>query len=623
MQKLISPLLKNKFFLISTLLAMIGYFLVLTLRVPVSLLAYWRNYSILSFFLVLLFYYLAFQIPGRGGWLVGFGITLLFFALALLYLWTSGFTNNGIIGGLLPYKDGRFYYWSSQMLLNGERISIMGNQGYERPLFPGFLSFLLLVTQSNLKWSLAILVAIAACAAYLATRRVFEEWGSLPAAVFGALLYTYIQSLLGFNNSELPGYIFGCLGFALLWRSGVDLNITEIALGILATMLAVSARAGAFFIFPALILWAGWVFRKDQRFSFKIAAVVTTIVILAFLTFNVIYPKLVVEPGGVTFGNFAYMLYGQVRGGTGWTEGFRVTGTKDPAVIMQAALDFFRRHPFSLVIGSLKAYRDFFLPISNSIFPYRMGLSVKGIVHFILWLVSIGLLLTGLVKAYRQKSQPLNSMVFATFGGIFLSIPFLPPIDGGSRFYAGTMAFFYAPIALGLKTILRQEKTRDFTTDQTSTPLRFLSIGLITLTILTPISLRILRGPEEIKIPECADHQEPFALRVNPGSYIDLLPDDSQPCNLIPNVCLSDFLTNSEDKSTDDFYQELVNQALTTTGATRIVPSHNFADGNFHYFLGPVEKLPLNTPDHLVAGCAIEIRTEHQSIYKVESILNP
>jgi hypothetical protein len=312
-----------------------------------------------------------------------------------------------------------------------------------------------------------------------------------------------------------------------------------------------------------------------------------------------------------------------VRGGTGWTEGFKVTGTKDPGLIMRAALDFFRRHPFSLIIGTLKAYRDFFLPVSNSIFPYRIGTSAKGIVHFVLWICSMALLVTGLIRAYRERSHPLNSMVLVSFAGIFLSIPFLPPIDGGSRFYAGTMAFFYAPIALGVKSFLRQERTWDITAEPSSKPLRILSVVLITLNILTPISLRILRNPQEILIPECSEDQKPFALRVNSGSYIDLIPDSGQPCNMVPNVCLSDFQKNSEDKSTDDFYQELVAQALSVNAETRIVPYLDFTDGSFHYYLGSIEKLPLNQPEHLVSGCATEIRTEHQSIYKVENIRTP
>ena len=124
-------------------------------------------------------------------------------------------------------------------------------------------------------------------------------------------------------------------------------------------------------------------------------------------------------------------------------------------------------------------------------------------------------------------------------------------------------------------------------------------------------------------VPECSDDQKPFALRVNPGSYIDLIPDSSQPCNRVPNVCLSDFQKNSEDKSTDDFYQELVTQALSANAETRIVPYLDFTGDGFHYYLGSPDELPLNQPEHLVSGCATEIRTEHQSIYKVESIHTP
>jgi len=68
----------------------------------------------------------------------------------------SGFSDNFVIGGLLPYKDAKNYYLGANLLLNGLPIRIAG-QALGRPLFPGFLSSLLLLTGQNLKVALAVL----------------------------------------------------------------------------------------------------------------------------------------------------------------------------------------------------------------------------------------------------------------------------------------------------------------------------------------------------------------------------------------------------------------------------------------------------------------------------------
>ncbi len=76
-------------------------FLLLT-PIPISFTAFFWSYSPLLFFIVFALYALSFQLDGYWGWLLGLGITMTLFALALSYIWSSGYSDNKVIGGLLP-----------------------------------------------------------------------------------------------------------------------------------------------------------------------------------------------------------------------------------------------------------------------------------------------------------------------------------------------------------------------------------------------------------------------------------------------------------------------------------------------------------------------------------------
>jgi hypothetical protein len=126
--------------------------------------------------------------------LTGFGLTMLLFALSLSYLWTSGFSDNFLIGGLLPYKDAKNYYLGANLLLHGLPIRVAG-QALGRPLFPGFLSSLLLLTGQNLKVTLAVLVQLAGIGLYLSARQIRQFMGVLAGALYITFMYFYFQRL--------------------------------------------------------------------------------------------------------------------------------------------------------------------------------------------------------------------------------------------------------------------------------------------------------------------------------------------------------------------------------------------------------------------------------------------
>lgn len=593
-------------------------------KIPPTFSQLFQTYTVILFFIIVFSYFLTFRLPEKWSWLTGLSLTMLIFGLTLSHQWTSGFSNNLIIGGLLPYKDGFSYYTAGvQMLLNGIQIPPDGLQATGRPLFPGFLSSLLFFSHQNLQYVHAIITAAVGFGCYWAARQLYPTLGSLASAIYMALLYFYIQPLIGTTMSELPGFLFGCLGFVLLWKAARKFRLRDLIAGLIVLILAISIRAGAFFIVPLLVLWAGWAFRGEKRFSYRIAFVTLLTALVTFTLTNVLYPQRVVAPGGTTFGNFAYTIYGQVLGGAGWHRAIEDTQTHDSGIVYAAALEFFLKHPTSLMIGIAKSYRDFFLPGDAGVFSFY-GPGDFGWINFTLWGVSTIFLLKGMIKSVREIHSPTAALLSAGWIGIFLSIPFLPPVDGGRRFYASTMAFFFAVPVFAFAGLFKKQTQPS--TQPTHLP-NWLVWGIPTLTLfltsIFPVVLLTTRPLSQITSPSCPAKQLPYITKINPGSYIDLLHDDTSICGLAPALCLKDFKANGAEKNIDDFYEKLITLAETDNSGLRVIPGINFIDRSAHYFVGTPRQLKAFSSGQWIRGCASQTRTSKQSIYKIQTVLSP
>ena len=105
------------------------------------------------------------------------------------------------------------------------------------------------------------------------------------------------------------------------------------------------------------------------------------------------------------------------------------------------------------------------------------------------------------------------------------------------------------------------------------------------------------------------------------GYFIDLIKDDDTLCGIVPNICLDDFQENGTHAASDDLYQALENQAVSNQTVTRILPNNNLIDSKFHFFVGTVDQFDNAKVGQFMTGCATEIRTEYQSVYKIESVI--
>jgi len=595
------------------------FFLALSIKIPFSVSRFFASYSHAFFLILLILYFASFRLSGKFSWLAGACLTLLLFGLTLSFLWTSGFSNDKIIGGLLPYRDAFDYYNGARSILIGKLIANFAGGATWRPLFPGFLASLLLLVKQNLQLAQAILVGIVGICYYLSAYYLRNLLGASAAAIYMTLIYFYIQSLIGSAYTELLGLAFGCLGFVLLSSAGSTKRRADLILGLVILMTAVSVRAGTFFIFPVLVLWAGRAFRKQTSFSWKHAGIALTTIILTYLTVNTIFNKLMVEPGGFPFGNFAFTLYGQVVGGAGYHYAFEELGFRNPASILRAAGRFFLDHPMSFFIGSAKAYRDFFLP-QLGILGFRATDSLTW-TDVIFWLIAIFLMISGLIRLLKKNATPEMSLLIAGFAGIILSVPFLPPIDGGIRIYASTMPFLYALPAYSIaKSFSKEHVGEGFPLIK---PVRAISGILIALTIVVPVFIMKLARTPTVTTPSCSPGQIPYSVMVSKGSYIDLVPDNTVSCGHIPNVCISDLQNNmgTSDPSDLEVYQILISQA--DVSIIRVFPADDMIGGKFHLFVGASSELNFQE-NTIVTGCATNFFVKGRpSIYKIESVVTP
>lgn len=541
----------------------------------------------------------------------GLTLTLAICAFQLLFIWNASVSDNKIIGGLIPYKDSQGYFFAADLLLNGIQIPAHSISA-ARPFYSGLLSFLLFLTNSNLQAVHVLLAALSGGVIFVVAQKVREIYGAIAAALFITVLIYYAKSYFGYLMTETVGLIFGCLAMFLLLTAAQHKNKTALLVGLVTLTIALFIRPGAFFVLPLMILWAAWVFRKGSKISYDVAGIAILSLIATHVIFNQITAARIVEPGAVAFGNFSYSLYGQVRGGTGWHSAIRELGTTDPNVVLRITVDFFLKHPFSFFIASAKAYRDFLL-MDNGLFGGLFNSVIAVNLELFLRLALLGFSVCGVWAFYKTKSD-LGLLQLFTLAGVILSVPFVPPIDGGSRFYAATIPFLFLMPAAGIGYLFKEKEEIAANKNNHSVTISvvFLSAVIIAFPMLVHVNPPLSTPPEPLI---CEDEQESYIARIYQGTYIDIASAES--CGIAPVVCIKNFIENSADKKTDDFFHALLTQTDEIAGTLRIAPIVNHNDGNFYYLVGSPEQIAFEKSGDWVTGCAVEIRTKNQRIYKV------
>ena len=281
----------------------------------------------------------------------------------------------------------------------------------------------------------------------MASLEVQRQYGPWASTVFLLVLSLFYRPLVGTLLSEHLGLALGSLGFALLLR-GVDLRQSSLFLfGCFAMALALSARAGPFFVLPLLALWGARYFRRDSFLSVPVLA--GAVGVMAMGVGSSVGLSWALGRVDGAFSNFSYVLYGLLVGGNWQTalkdhpELLSLDPKEHPARIYALALSILAGDPWSLGRGAWRAWRAF-------LGTYPFGFVGRPGAFVLLAMATVGIVRVG------RRRLATDSLVVAAALGVFLSVPFVPPWDASPmRAYAAVLPLIAVLPALGITAIRR------------------------------------------------------------------------------------------------------------------------------------------------------------------------
>jgi hypothetical protein len=512
-------------------LALAAVFIILTNRAPNLL----RPLSIavrsaftLVFPLAGVGLYAAMRLPGRAGrglaWLAGLAL----FSLALAGLWAGGQNTSFVVSGLLPWSDAANYYADAQRLLDGQRFASIASR---RPLATGLLAVWMAVSGRNLMITQALLVLMTAVACILAALEVRRTHGAAAAALALLVMFFFYRRFAGALVSEHLGLALGALGFALLWRGAGTGSPKALLGGVFLTTLALNARAGAFFVLPALLLWAGWHWRGERRFSWGWAAAAGGVVALGFLVNTLMYQRLG-SPDITPFANFADSFYGVAIGGEGWDRALidhpELAGLSErqrAGQVMAYAWEAIRQNPGGLLRGVFSQYEFFLARPGYSLYSYLSG--ENWLVSRLVEWVMDALCLAGLLAWLRRRTDSYGTMLVLAAAGILLSVPFAPPAHTNQvRAYAASVPFLAALPGYGLWWCLDRLKLGRLQPPAAG-PGRHPGLGwyaglLATLALAGPWVLAQAGSPPPEAAVACEAGLSGVVVQLNPAAHLNI-----------------------------------------------------------------------------------------------------
>ncbi|WP_394826956.1 hypothetical protein [Pendulispora albinea] len=415
-------------------------------------------------------------------------ITQILLVSFLVHLWTLGYEGrNAIVGGILPVSDSNGYYDDALRLVFGERFL---EHSSKRPLFATVLAGFLRLSGSSLRVALLLFALASAWAVARASLEVWRTHGAKSAFVVYAILFFFERRWTGFIQTEQLGLPLGVIGFVLFWRAHArDARGTPgrerewlVYAGLSAISLALMARAGAFFVLPALLWWAARPFSGKERL--RVLAMGSAAALAPYAVHSAV---LHFVGNGVTFSDYPAIFYGLVHG-EDYTYLFQTHPTLAElpvsdrvAATWKIVFDEARAEPLQVLAGFVKSGAGLFTS-PYGMFSYvwtnpddlaledaaavRAAMASDGLLGpLLLWRRTFGIysllnagamgllggafVLGALYALYvvfvRARRDPELSLLRHAMAGVLLSAPFTPPwITSGQQVQTATLAFVAA-----------------------------------------------------------------------------------------------------------------------------------------------------------------------------------
>ena len=492
---------------------------------------------------------------------------LIVFSLPLSSLWFTGRTTYLHVGGLLPWSDPSNYYFGARHLLNEGYLDIWNMR---RPLNAGFFATRLWLVNQDFQLALVLQAWVAALACFLAARELARSHGAAGGVMMFALLYEFMRPHLGIAMSEGLGLSFGCLGFVLLWAACEHTRPWPlVALGMMFLTLGLNARSGAFFVLPALLLWALWAFRAGGSFGWQPAGW-GLVGLCAGFFLNALLLWAFGSDTNMLHSIFAYHLYGLALGGKSWLQIYvdhpevktMLDQNGEGAVakyIYGLAFQEFLNNPklfFLAYWDGLKLYWHnvfFFVEetgyYETGLYGHEQALSDVKLVRVfqILSFFPLGFLL---LRARDHRLLQLGFVVVA----IFASAPLLLR-NGGYRLFAATLPYVAAMPAVGvsfLASVLGRHRSpagssapAGGTPERASpSPQTAVVVGsLLTFsTVIGPMLAVAFHDRPQFDQLACEQGLSPVIFKLGSGSaFLKILPEGSSVPTRVPEIRYEDF----------------------------------------------------------------------------------
>lgn len=538
--------------------------------------------------------YTTYRIPGRLGDLLALTATMSLFALGLAGLWASGSTQSVVLSGLIPLTDAAGYYSDAIRLQYGMDVS---NFTAMRPFFAGVLSFFLWLSERNLMIAVSIFTAITGFASYLTCREIQRTHGAEISIFFLLLIFLYYRHHSGTTMSETLSVAVSLFGTALLWR-GISSQkewFTLFGVGIIA--LALNVRPGAMFVLPTLLLWGGWAFRNQRKFSIKFFAAGAGIILLTFYANNKMI-DFVAGPNGVAFENFAWAFYGLASGGNSYRYVFEahpelglLRDTEVTPAIYKLAFELILTEPLLLIKGVFFYLQMFFSSSWYNAYSFVAGENywVNQTARWGMYILNI----LGIVKWLINRKDAYINLALMTAIGVLASVPFVPPTDAYRvRLYAATIPFFILLPGMGLFFLQEKFPAKFFKPNlREYTEIYSIPVScaiLMALILITPFLVKTTSHPPVLTKTICPPEMESFVTSYDRGMSVNLHRENSVFLDWMPDFHISIFRRNT----------------------------HSLPDINFATILKSI-----NPPSTIFY--AMDVQTGQQAIVAVETALLP
>lgn len=438
--------------------------------------------------------------------------------LALFGLWRSGLSDGHVLGGVLPFSDGSAYFHDTLHYLSKGHFSF---QSSRRPIFTAFMTSIYALLGQDYRLTLMAMVLVAGLSIFFAAKSIGKTCGGWAELAMAFVLILFYRSFVGTALTENIGFALGAVGFACIWDANSMTTKWLHHWGLFFLALGLNARAGAFFILPALALWAGARYRDNAKYSVRTFAMSLCAISAAFVINYLLLARLGIPAAG--FSNFALVLYGLLTGGN-WTTFFThnpqlltIPEAEAIKIAYATCLKIVSDDPYRLARGMLRAWREMYLDQFGSyIFIWvhsvdqTPALVRKISIAAITGLLNIALL-TCLVLLCLRKFRARTTagpLILASFAGIFLSVPFAPPWDASlMRVYAATIPFqVMMPVVGASMLFYRQRNAPQSAGGPAEQKLAWLLGMVITVLCLAP-AFGIARG-NQANAAQAAAHMD-------------------------------------------------------------------------------------------------------------------